>query len=461
MMKKLLCLGSFIAMILAAPGCDRNNIEPEREKLVKWVLNVDSQTRTILDGSSVIWEDDDTVSCVAIYEDDRLGDIRVQTYYNIHPTEINGSSAKIEVTCGSAFTPQYIIYPSSEQIRYSADGTLEIPVPETYTMVRGNIPHASNIAVGTVEQDNVFLRNTMTLMKFEVAYSDDMDEEDFITQIVFSSRADESIAGKMTYNPAENKVTGVNGSSKIYLYPPEDEPYFQNGTYYFPLPSITLSQGFKIKLTRGDGFVADKSYIGDPETSEAGLVLARNKIINLGKTSDWGLTYENTTRTLEAVFADYVAAGPWPFLESDPLRANVCGKGIIGPFHLPDNTDAPFYFFVAKDTGSDSWRTTRRGRRFGGTIHDYMLLPAIPGYRLASVYIHSGAAVKYAITDNPSSGDPTPVAGGEAYAIGDNKEYTFILDGTSSGTAYRIDLPVDSEKNWSAILKFKLTYEKE
>ena len=444
-------------MILAAPGCDRNITTPEDDTVTR-VLHMNSQTRTSLQGMEVVWEKGDTVCCVTVY--DQLK--RTSLYTNIRPEDMNRSSATIKVTCGGAYTPKYVIYPSSDDVTLDYDNSLlNIPVPAAYTMVLGNIPHASNIAVGVVEQDNVFLRNVMTLMKFEVAYTEDMDEEDFITKIEFSSIAGESISGKLTYDPAENKVTSTEGSTKLYLSPPEEETYFPSGTYYFPLPSITLSQGFKLKLTRGDNFVAEKSYTGDPETGSTGLTLERNKIVNLGKTSDWGLTYENTTRTLEAVFADYVAAGPWPFLESDPSRANVCGKGIIGPFHLPDNPDAPFYFFVAKDTGSDSWRTTRRGRRFGGTIHDYMLLPALPGYKLASVYIHSGAGVTYAITDNPESGDPTPVSGGEAQKIADNAEYTFILNGTLPNTAYRVDLPVDDTKNWSAILKLKLTYEKE
>ena len=181
----------------------------------------------------------------------------------------------------------------------------------------------------------------------------------------------------------------------------------------------------------------------------------------MGKTSEWELNYENTIRVIEAIFADGTAmvGTGWPFLEADPARKDVGGK-VIGPFHLESNLDAPFYFYVANASESDCWRTTKRGRRFGGTLHDYMLIPGISGYRLTSVYIASGAAVKYAITDNPTSGAPNPVAGGDAYSIGENKDYTFVLKDTEYGKEYRLDLPVDSAKNWAAIKKFILTYEK-
>ena len=87
-----------------------------------------------------------------------------------------------------------------------------------------------------------------------------------------------------------------------------------------------------------------------------------------------------------------------------------------------------------------------------------MLLPALPGYRLTSVYIMSGKAVKYAITNNPDSGTPTPVAGGEEKSIGAKSEHTFTLTGTAPNTAYRLDLPTTTE---AALYKFTLTYEKE
>lgn len=457
MMKKLLCLGSFIAMILAAPGCDRNNMEPE-ETMVTRVLTVNTQTKTVLDGRSILWENGDTVSCIAIYEDERLGAVRYANYSNLRPLEMNGTSARIEVTCGSAYTPKYVVYPSSDKIRYSAEGTLEIPVPESYTMIPGNFPKASNIAVGEVKQDNVFMKNAMTLMKFEIDYPEGTDPEtEGIRQIVVSSNEGEFIAGSMSYDPVEDKVISTDGSTKLYLYLPEDEKYFPEGTYYFPMPSITLSKGFKLKLSRMDNLVADKSYAEE-------LTLERNSIVNMGKTSDWELTYVNTTRVIQAVFSTldkvlYNGNG-WPFMEALPTIKNVCGKGLMGPYHLSDNEDAPFYFFVANNISSDSWRATGgAGRRFGGTVNDYMLLPGLEGYKLSAVFIQAGTqASTYEITDDPASGTPTPVNGGKQVKIAKTENHTFILSGTETGVAYRINLPTETP---AGILEFRLTYEKD
>jgi hypothetical protein len=88
-----------------------------------------------------------------------------------------------------------------------------------------------------------------------------------------------------------------------------------------------------------------------------------------------------------------------------------------------------------------------------------MLLPGLEGYRLASVYIQAGTqASTYEITDNPASGAPTAVDGGEKVKIEKTKNHTFILNDTQSGVAYRINLPTTTA---AGILDFKLTYEKD
>ena len=453
-MKKLLCLGSFIAMILAAPGCDRNNTEPEDKMVTRVLYAVNSDTRTALQGNEVVWSEGDNVCCISVYEDDRLNAARAQLYCNIEPAEMNGSSARITVTSGAAYTPKYIVYPSSNKVACTNDWHLEIPVPESYIMVKDNIPAASNIAVGVVENENVYMKNAMALLKFEIVYPEGMDEEvDGIKQMSISANGEEAIGGKLIYDPVNDKVTATEGVSKVILYPPVDEPYFPAGVYYLPLPSISLSQGLKVKFMRADDWAADKTYA-------QALDLERNRIINMGKTSEWGLEFANTTRVLSAQFSNgTLINNGWPFTEAFPKIDNVCGKGIVGPFHLPENDDAPFYFYVQTKNGTDSWRTTNgAGLRFGGSVHDYMLLPAIDGYKLTSVMILSGKTVEYAITDNPSSGTPEAVLGGEKAKISEKKSQTFILSGTKAGTAYRIDLPTVT---WASFWEFSLTYEKD
>ena len=449
-MKKLSCLGSLAALILAAQGCNMNNIEPD-DNTTTWVLNVDSQTRTSLQGRDILWENGDTVCCIATYEDDRLDGGRYSLYYNIRPENMNGNSAVIKVTCAGGYVPEYIIYPSSDAVRYYEQGLMEIPVPETYIMRTGDIPKASNIAIGAVEEDRVLMRNIMTMMRFEVDYPAEMNlEVDGIKQITISSNGGEALCGKLIYDPAENRTISTSGSSKIYLCPPDDEPYFPEGEYYFPVPSIHLADGLKAKISRMDDYVASKSYTES-------LTLDKNSIIDMGKTDEWTLNYENTVRTLEVKFW----ANAWDFEEKFPTNcANVCGKGLVGPFHLPDNQDAEFFFFVQQHVDNTSWRATNgAGLRFGTTVHDYMLLPAIQGYRLISVYILNGSdKSSYAITDNPSSGLPTPVNGGESKEVAKDANHTWSLSETEYDTAYRIDLTTNLT---SRLKELKLTYEKE
>ena len=455
-MKKLFYLGSLAALILAAQGCTTNNIEPE-EQMTTWTLTVDSQTRTSLSGRDILWENGDTVCCIATYEDARLDAGRYSLYCNIRPENMNGNSAVIKVTSAGGYTPEYIIYPSSDAVSYSEQGLIEIPVSGTYMMRTGDIPKASNIALGAVEEDKVFMRNLMTMMKFEVDYPDDMNPEvDGIKQIVISSNGGEALCGQLLYDPVEDRIVSMSGSSKIYLNTPDDELYFPEGEYFFPVPSIHLASGLKAKISRMDDYVASKSYAGS-------LTLDKNSIVNMGKTDEWTLNYENTVRVIHvgiSTLDKVLVNNGWPFVEKDPGVKGVCGMGLVGPFHLPDNDDAAFWFFVAKNVDTNSWRVTGgAGRRFGGTVHDYMLLPAIDGYRLVSVFIQAGTQLStYAITDNPSSGSPTPVAGGEATTIAAQQNHTFSLSDTRPGIAYRLDLPTATA---AGIIEFKLTYEKE
>ena len=455
MMKRLLCLGSAVAMILAAQGCDRNNLKPDNDTLITRVYNIDSQTRTSLSGNEVVWEKGDTVCCVAVYDDSRLDDVRYSLLCNIRPENMNGSSAVIKVTCADAYTPKYIVYPSSESVSYK-NGLIEIPLPDTYVMKSGDFPKASNISVGSIEEDCVFMKNVMALMEFEVSYPDAMnDEVDGIRQIVVSSNSGEAMAGTLFYNPLENNVERTSGLSQITLLPPDEELYFPEGVYYFPLPSVDLASGLKVKVTRMDGYVASKSY-------EQPFSLERNRIIDIGKTDEWELTFENTIRTISAAFSTLdkqLINNGWAFMEKDPGKNNICGKGLVGPFHLPENEDAEFYFYVSKFVDDNSWRVTGgAGRRFGGTEHDYMLLPAIEGHCLISVFIQAGTQKStYAVTDNPVSGVPVPVDGGDAHFIDEKQNYTFVLNNTLPATAYRLDLPTATA---AGFIEFKLTYEK-
>ena len=161
-----------------------------------------------------------------------------------------------------------------------------------YSDNEADIPDECVVALAKSSSHSFLFKNVLSFISVDL-------HAEGVKKITISSNAGEAIAGSMLYDALDERTVSVSGSSKLILNMPDDELYFPEGTYWFPLPAITLSQGLKVKLSRGDDWVAEKSY-GEE------LVLERNRIVNLGKTSEWELVYENTVRVIEAVFADVV-----------------------------------------------------------------------------------------------------------------------------------------------------------
>ena len=443
-MKKIFCLGSLLAMIFFAAGCSKT-IPAAGDEMLTRVLYADAAAvKTTLEGCSLLWEEDDELCCIATYEEAE----RWALYSGITPLGISGASAKFEVTFGSAYTPAYLVYPASEEITFDySQGNISVPLPSSYTTVRNGLPVKSNVSAGVINGDQVLMKNVMSLVKFEIT-------TETIARIDISSIGGEALSGTLTFDPLSTAAPSSSGSGKLSILPPEEESVFLPGIYYFPLPPISLSKGLKFSFTDADGLIAVKTY-GEK------LDLVRNHILNIGKESEWALVFQSTTRTLTALVHDGTALvnSGWPFLGTRPKIGTVCGQGLVGPFYLSENEDAPFYFYVAANINSDSWRSTNgAGFRFGGTAHDYMLMPPIDGYRLVSLQIFSGGKeAQYAVTNNPAQGTPVPLSGGAAVTIKANSNHLFQLEGTEPGVAYRLDLPAGT---CSSMYKFVLVYNK-
>ena len=118
----------------------------------------------------------------------------------------------------------------------------------------------------------------------------------------------------------------------------------------------------------------------------------------------------------------------------------------------------PFRFFV-----SDSYAAPKlaidsggKGLQLGGTIGDYILLPAVKDMRLTTVEITVGASTpSYCISEDSDSGEIIP--GGELHAFARNETYVFSLSGSEAGKPCRIS----SQKRGSAYIKsINLSYQK-
>ncbi len=288
-MKKIL-IGSLIAMILVAPGCDKSNMESDGDKMVTRVLNVSSQTRTSLQeseaGMEVVWEEGDAVCCLAAYTDQRLSATRYGFYYDFKAQEIDGSNATFEVSCPSAYDPEWLIYPSSKGVTMFSPGIFDIPMPLDSVRARvNNVPAGSNISVGKIEYDSeglngtVQMKNAMALLRFDIDYPDEEEYNDGVRSITFTSNAGEAISGTYRFDAVNNMSLATDGTDKVRIFPPEGEVHFPEGTYYFNLPAISLSEGLTAKVSY--------NHWDFEKVSTNEQVLDRNSRHNMGNAVEW------------------------------------------------------------------------------------------------------------------------------------------------------------------------------
>jgi len=371
------------------------------------------------------------------------------TYYFPLPAIDLSQGLKVMVSVGDNLT-----------IEYMADNAVlsgEVDLGQTSDWVaNGKQYFTINDSFGLNPDDthsDIFMETSMALMKFVVDYPDGAAlQTDGITKIALATVGGEPISGVFSYDMASSSVICTEGSPEMTLYPGGGLPHFVEGTYYFPLPATTLSQGLTAKVTRAD-----------KQRAEATMQVTDLKAgSDLGSTSGWGLEFEVLKqRTIEVAFG---AGEKWPCTEAYPSYTDVWGKGKIGPYTFKEYPDAEIYFSVEKNTDADekkskSWRRTDGGGLlFGGTKGDYMLLPALEGYRLISVRILGGSTTsKYTITNDPASATPAAVSGGETFDVTKNTDSTCRLSDTKAGTAYRLGL----RNGYASIRELTLTYEEE
>ena len=153
------------------------------------------------------------------------------------------------------------------------------------------------------------------------------------------------------------------------------------------------------------------------------------------------------------------ATQSWPFSEGGTTPPTYDKtKEMQGPFATVDQPNIEYLFKVQNHNGvSDRWRITGQGFRFGGTVGDYMLFPALQDYKLTYVKIRGGAKkVYYSITSN--SDNATTIDGGATQntTTSFDSEVEFTLDNTSESTAYRLVL---GNIEPTAIREMWITYE--
>jgi hypothetical protein len=296
----------------------------------------------------------------------------------------------------------------------------------------------------------------MALLKFEIISED-------ISRIEVKAPGGEPLSGDVVIDIESLTATG-GGVNYVSVIPAAEAETFAPGTYYIPVPAGEYSQGLSVRFENTTGNAAKKA-------SSSAYTAHRNRIVNMGQESEWGLVFKPGTITKDIVFITD-SGSVFPFSNtSDALQAvaapavsAVAGKGEIGPYYLVGWPDMPFYFQVHNTSGEKNYFTSQGsyGLRFGGTIGDYMTFPAIDGFRLTSIYVEEGSASSYyAITTVPEDNESDPIyLTTECVTINKNTSRTFNFDAskTEVGKPYRL---VTGKINPTSIKKISLTYKNE
>lgn len=446
MMKTLYSIGSGLAVLAALAGCTKS-IEPECQQ--SYILTASSDgVRTALSGRQVVWEEGDEVSLIS-YSDDIL---KYSVASGITPSQIDGSKAVFEIKAMSQMQPRILVYPGKTDYELSAEGLVGVPVDVSFPASAGCAPEKGIYSLGFIEDGKVQLRNLFSFMKVVVT-------SDNISAIRLLSGNGEALSGKLWFDPVTLEV--VSGENNyIEIVPSGSAESFVPGEYLVPVPSCTLTKGFTLKFFRTDKTAAKKIF-------DSSYTVERNKFIQMGSESDWNLEYKAAVIDFDIVFSDGTES-VFPF-STDPAAteavacpavASIAGKGLVGPYYAVGYPGHAFYFNVAVSATKTYFAfQAGYGMRLGGTAGDYMLLPAIEGYRLTALTLVQGSTTAwYFICSHPSSGDPVLLTAANVQ-INKNttKSYTFTSAQTASGAAYRL-CSADMVKPTS-VKELKLKYE--
>ena len=441
--KALLCL----CFIASAVSCEKAGGIPGTYR-VEAVSPSGDAVRSALEGRDVVWTAKDVVACICHGDDPA----RFSVTKGIAPVSFSGRTATFEINATSGLQPRIIVNPSADGYGLDAAGNIRIPIPQVYESSVGTVSSKALISAGKIEDGTAFMKNVLSFLKFEL-------EDDHTSKIRISAPGGEPLCGAVLFDSETLEAVG-GGRDWMEVIPADGGAVFPRGIHYIPVPAGRYSSGLSVTVYRSDGSAATKSRT-------LPYALPRNKFIDMGKVSSWGLVFSSSEIRFEVVFFDgasalfpFSAAKDAAVADAIPAVAAVAGHGRVGPYYLVGAEQYPFYFNIQDTSGSKSYFNCQvnYGLRIGGTAGDYMAFPAVPGFRLASVHIEEGSkSARYTVTTDPSEGAPEYIT--EANVLiskNTTMTFTFTSDETQPGKSYRLATPTTAE---TSIKKLELTYE--
>lgn len=278
-MKKLFSLVSIAAALWAAAGCSQMEkdiptapVEEEDEILISKSFQAGvSETRTTLDGVTVLFSEGESIS------------IWDGTGNREYKADEAGSSVSFSGEVSASATEFYALSPYSASTVFSKSGntvTAKTTLPSTQEAVAGTFADGVNISAAKSGSDDSFsLDNVLSVAKITLSSANLGGHE--IASIALSSTYPLSGDVVVTYGETATAAAGVNTVKSVTLSH-ADGAALTDGTYYLTLLPNAGGQ-ITLKFTATDGYTATK-------TATLKSAFEAGSIKNLGSVK--GLTWE-------------------------------------------------------------------------------------------------------------------------------------------------------------------------
>ena len=270
-MKRLLFAATMLATLFVS--CMKSEIEvvtviPSSEE---FTASFDDATRTELDGTAVVWNENDLLTIFTKTSHNRKYEIKsLSTDCRTATFSYVGFTG----TDGTKITTNYALYP------YDAEATLANGVittkwasEQTYDAETGNLSYA--LMTATSETTNFTFANAGALLRFKLSK---IVPDDFTLRGIKLTSATQNIAGEITIDLNGNKraVVTDNGVDSITLEAIDTEITLDVQEFYVAMPAMSFNKG-DLSVT----FMFDE---GNKEFALPAFELAQGSIKNIDYT---------------------------------------------------------------------------------------------------------------------------------------------------------------------------------
>lgn len=275
---------AILSILAIAVSCAKETPAEEnavRELVEKTFTAGSSETKTHVDGTSILWDADDQI---AVFDN-----IAPSTAHIFTLKEGEGTaSASFTGEVSKGATAFWAVYPASAAKGVdTANDRFSITLPAAQKLGGRNISNDALVCVAKADGDALSMKNAFGYLKVEVTY-------DNITLIRLNGTG---LSGDAIINASGALVSGPADATSVSVSEEGEDAVIAPGVYYIPvLPGITPAGSFSIDMERADGFTASR-------TSTKEITIGRNGGTTTGKLDanpdyHWSIHITNTEELL-------------------------------------------------------------------------------------------------------------------------------------------------------------------